>query len=51
MLCTGVVKSRTIVYELLLNPILSDTFGFTDRVTAYYFLVILVVPVFGGLLL
>jgi hypothetical protein len=46
-----VVKSRTAIYELLLNPILSDTFGFSEDATAYYFLAILVVPIFGGMLL
>lgn len=42
---------RYILPEVLLNPIVSDSFGFSDRETTYIFLVLLVVPPFGLLLL
>lgn len=50
-MCTAVVKSRAAVFELLLNPVLSDSFGFTEGNTVYYFLLILLVPILGGFLL
>ena len=51
ILCTAVVKSRISVYEGLFNPILSDSFGFSEDVTVYFFVIILISPLLGGLLL
>ena len=49
--CTAVIKSRVTIYEELFNPILSDAFGFSEDNTVYFFLIILVAPILGGLLL
>ena len=49
--CTAVVKSRATVYEELFNPILSDSFGFSEDYTVYFFLIILVAPILGGIYL
>ena len=51
ILCTAVIKSRVTIYEELFNPILGDAFGFSEDNTAYFFLIILVAPILGGLLL
>jgi hypothetical protein len=39
------------VYEELFNPILSDAFGFSEDYTVYFFLIILVAPILGGIYL
>jgi len=51
ILSTAVVKARISVYEELFNPILSDSFGFSEDVTVYFFLLILLAPILGGVLL
>ena len=35
---------RYAFHEVLLNPIVSDSFGFSDDVIAYVFLVLVAVP-------
>jgi len=34
----GLITAKFIVYEELFNPILSDSFGFTDTQASYFFL-------------
>jgi len=41
ILTRGVITAKFIVYEELLNPILSDSFGFTEKEASYFFLALL----------
>ena len=47
----GVISSKFIVYEELFNPILSDSFGFTVKQTAYFFLLLLPAHVAGAFMM
>ena len=47
----GVKGMRAVIQEVLVNPILSDQFGFSDQATTYFFLVFFIGPPTGTLLL
>jgi len=44
----GSITSKFIVYEQLFNPILSDSFGFTVKQMAYFFVLLLPAHVGGA---
>jgi len=46
----GVITAKFIVYEELFNPILSDSFGFTDTQASYFFLALAPAQVGSGLI-
>ena len=41
LLARGVITSKFVIYEQLLNPILSDSFGFSVKQTSYFFVLLL----------
>ena len=47
----GVKGMRAVIQEVLVNPILSDQFGFSDQNTTYFFLVFFLGPPTGTILL
>ena len=42
---------RYVLPEVLLNPILSDSFGFSEKETTYFFILFFVVSVVGVVLM
>lgn len=47
----GVLSFRFGVYETLYNPVLSDSFGFTERESSYFFLGLVVSQISGTVIL
>jgi len=41
----------TVVYTVLINPILSDAFGFSEREVPYFFLGLVAAQIAGALLM
>ena len=51
ILVGGVMGPRYVLPEVLLNPILSDSFGFSEKETTYFFILFFVVSVVGVVLM
>ena len=47
----GVLSFRFGVYETLYNPVLSDSFGFTEKESSYFFLGLVVSQISGTVIL
>ena len=48
LLTRGFISSKFVIYEELINPILSDSFGFTVKQTSYFFVLLLPATVAGA---
>ena len=48
LLTRGFISSKFVIYEELINPILSDSFGFTVKQTSYFFVLLLPAAVGGA---
>ena len=51
ILVGGVKGARFVLPEVLLNPIVSDSFGFSEKETTYFFILIFLGSLFGVLLM
>ena len=48
LLARGFVSSKSVIYDQLFNPILSDSFGFSVQQTSYFFLLLLPATIGGA---
>lgn len=51
IIARGVLSFRFGVYETLYNPVLSDSFGFTEKESSYFFLGLVSAQIAGTIIL